>query len=159
MSDLRDTFESEGFESVSTYIQSGNVMFSSAARRDSLEGEIEAMLQRRLGLDVVVVVRSEVQMRNIVEGSPVGFGEQPDTYHSDVIFLKHPLRPARALRVVELGEGVDRVWPGTGVLYFARLSERRSQSRLSKLTGTPEYGMMTIRNWNTTTRILDLLEV
>ena len=158
MADLRDEFESEGFEDVSTYIQSGNVLFSSAARRGSLESRIEAMLQRRLGLDVPVVVRSGIQMRNIVEGSPIGFGEEPDSYHSDVIFLKHPLTPERVLRVVELREGVDRVWPGTGVLYFSRLSERRSQSRLSKLTGKPEYGMMTIRNWKTTTRIVDLLE-
>lgn len=158
MADLRDVFEIEGFEDVSTYIQSGNVLFSSAARRASLEGDIQAKLRRRLGLDLVVVVRSDIQMRNIVDRSPDGFGEEPDRYHFDVVFLKQPLTPKRALRAVELREGVDRVWPGTGVLYFSRLSERRSQSRLSRLASTKVYKQMTIRNWNTTTRLLELVE-
>lgn len=60
--------------------------------------------------------------------------------------------------MVELREGVDRFWPGTGVIYFSRLSERRSQSKLRKLASTKEYGLMTIRNWNTTTRLAELLE-
>jgi uncharacterized protein (DUF1697 family) len=158
MADLRDSFEARGFEKVSTYIQSGNVLLSSAAKRASLEGDIQRMLQRRLGLDLVVVVRSDIQMRNIVGKAPQGFGEDPDRYHFDVVYLKHPLTPDRALRVVDVREGVDRVWPGTGVLYFSRLSERRSQSRLSRLTGTPEYELMTIRNWNTTTRLVELLD-
>lgn len=158
MADLRDVFEIEGFEDVSTYIQSGNVLFSSAMKRASLEDDIQAMLQRRLGLDLVIVVRSDIQMGNIVDRSPDGFGEEPDSYHFDVVFLKQPLTPKRALRVVELREGVDRVWSGTGVIYFSRLSERRSQSKLSKLASTKAYGLMTIRNWNTTTRLAELLE-
>jgi uncharacterized protein (DUF1697 family) len=158
MSDLRDVFEAEGYEGVSTYIQSGNVLFSSTARRATLEGDIQRMLHLQLGLDLVVVVRSGIQMRNIIDRSPGGFGEEAHLYHFDVVYLKHPLTPDRALRAVELREGVDRVWPGTGVLYFSRLSSRRSQSKLSKLTSTPEYESMTIRNWNTTTRLVELLD-
>lgn len=47
---------------------------------------------------------------------------------------------------------------GTGVLYFARLSARRTQSRMSRIVGTPEYQRMTIRSWATTTKLLGLLE-
>lgn len=158
MADLRGVFEAGGYEEVSTYIQSGNVLFASTASRAALEGDIEAMLLRRIGLDLSVVVRSSIQMRNIVDKAPGGFGEDPDVYHFDVVFLKDPLTPDRALRAVELREDVDRVWPGTGALYFSRLSARRSQSKLSKLAGTPEYELMTIRNWNTTTRLVGLLE-
>ena len=62
------------------------------------------------------------------------------------------------MRVVELRDGVDQAWTGTGVLYFARLSERRTQSRMSSIVGTPEYKLMTIRSWNTTTKLLGLLD-
>ena len=54
--------------------------------------------------------------------------------------------------------GPDGVWGGTGVVYFARLDARRAQSRLSRIIGTPQYQLMTIRNWNTTTRLLRLME-
>jgi uncharacterized protein (DUF1697 family) len=155
---LREAFEAEGYRDVSTYIQSGNVLFGSDLARDSLEDELEAMLRRRLGIPLVVAVRSHRQIRNIVHRSPEGFGEEPEDYHSDVVFLKAPLSPPRAMRVVKVREGVDQVWPGTGVLYFARLSARRAQSRMGSIIGTPEYQLMTIRSWSTTTKLLDRLE-
>jgi uncharacterized protein (DUF1697 family) len=103
-------------------------------------------------------VRSHAQLRNIVARAPDGFGSEPDTYHSDVIFLKAGLSAQQAMRVVELRQGVDQAWPGTGVLYFARLSERRAQSRMSRIVGTPEYRLMTIRSWKTTTTLLSLFD-
>ncbi len=158
MADLRSTFEADGYQAVRTYINSGNVLFESGAPPDSLEGELEAMLERRFGFPLVVVVRSHLQLRKVVEEAPDGFGAEPETYHSDVIFLKAPLSSRQAMKVVERREGVDQAWPGTGVLYFARLSERRTQSRMSRIVGTPEYARMTIRNWATTTKLLALLD-
>lgn len=158
MADLRAAFEAEGYEAVSTYIQSGNVLFESDAPSGSLETAVEKMLQRRLGFPLVVVVRSHRQLRNVVDKAPDGFGDAPDTYHSDVIFLGGRLSSPKAMRVVALREGVDEAWTGTGVLYFARLSARRTQSRMSSIVGTPEYQQMTIRSWSTTTKVLGLLE-
>jgi uncharacterized protein (DUF1697 family) len=158
MSDLREAFESAGSKEVRTYIQSGNVLFESGASRRSLEHDLEPMLERRFGVPLMVVLRSHQQLRSVVERAPAGFGKKPDKYHSDAIFLKAPLTPRSALRIVDLRDGVDQVWPGTGVLYFARLSARRTQSRMSRIVGTPEYKQMTIRNWKTTTKLLSLLD-
>jgi uncharacterized protein (DUF1697 family) len=44
------------------------------------------------------------------------------------------------------------------VIYFARLSERRTQSKMSSIVGTAEYQSMTIRSWSTTTKLLGLLD-
>ncbi len=170
MRDLRAAFQDAGYESVATYIQSGNVLFdaevsgtqlASVTQLESgtqLESEIEAMLHRRLGLQLVVVVRAREQMSQVVAKAPEGFGTAPDTFHSDVIFLKTPLTSDQAMQVVTLREGVDEAWPGSGVLYFQRLSARRTQSRLSTIVGKPEYQQMTIRSWSTTTKVLGLLE-
>ena len=158
MADLRAAFEEAGYTEVSTYIQSGNVLFESGMPPAGLERAIEAMLDSRFGLSLVVVVRSHRQLRDVVDRAPDGFGATPDVHHSDVIFLKTPLTSRQALRAVELRDGVDQAWPGTGVLYFSRLSERLSQSRMSRIAGTPHYQSMTIRNWKTTTRLLGLLD-
>ena len=72
--------------------------------------------------------------------------------------MKAPLSSQHAMRVVDLREGVDQAWPGTGVTYFARLSSRRAQSRMSRIVGTSEYRQMTIRSWTTTTKLLGLLD-
>ena len=158
MADLRATFGAAGFERVSTYIQSGNVLFGSDRPQADLEGAVESILERHFEAPIVVVVRSRRQLRAVVDRAPDGFGEEPDRYHSDVVFLRSPLTPDAAMEVVELREGVDQAWRGTGVIYFARLSERRTQSRMSKIVGTPAYQLMTIRSWSTTTRLRDLLD-
>ena len=123
-----------------------------------LEAGIEAVIERAFGFPVVVVARSRAQVHAVVEHAPSGFGKHPDTYHSDVIFLKPPLTAREAMRVVALRDEVDQAWPGKGVLYFQRLSARRTQSRMSSIVGTPEYRSMTIRNWATTTKLLALLD-
>ena len=158
MADLRDAFEDGGYEAVRTYIQSGNVLFRSDLPAKSLEGNIEGLLERRFGVPLVVVVRSHTQLRKVVRKAPPGFGVSPDEYHSDAVFLKAPLTAKQAMGVVELRDGVDQAWPGDGVVYFARLSAKRVQSKMSRIVGTPEYKQMTIRSWTTTTKLLDLFD-
>jgi uncharacterized protein (DUF1697 family) len=158
MAELRRAVEAAGYTDVSTYIQSGNVLLTSDEPRATVESTLERELERRCGIPLVVVVRSHAQLRAVVEQAPAGFGAQPDTYHSDVIFLRAPLTPAQAMKVVRLRDGVDQAWAGRGVLYFARLSGRRTQSKMSSIVGTPEYARMTIRNWATTTKLLALLD-
>lgn len=158
MTDLREAFEADGCTAVCTYIQSGNVVFSSDRPRAELEQRIESMLERRFGMKLVVVVRSRRQLRATVEEAPDGFGQAPDTFHSDVMFLRAPLTPTSAMAVVQVRDGVDQAWPGSGVVYFARLSELRTKSHLSRIVGRPEYQLMTVRNWSTTTKLLTLVD-
>jgi uncharacterized protein (DUF1697 family) len=155
---LKAAFESGGFEDVSTYIQSGNVLFGARDGAAALTTRIERLLESTFGLPLSVVVRSRSQMRTIVERAPRGFGSEPDAYRYDVIFLKEPLTARTAMRTVPTRPGVDEAWAGTGVLYFSRLASRASQSRLSKVVSMPIYKSMTIRNWNTTTKLLRMLE-
>jgi uncharacterized protein (DUF1697 family) len=158
MSDLRAAFEGAGFQAVSTYIQSGNVLFESKQPHAKLEQSIERMLERRLGIPLVVVLRSHQQLRAVVTKAPARFGKQPRKYHSDAVFLKAPMTARKAMQAVELRDGVDRAWSGAGVIYFERVSARRTQSRLSRIASTPEYQLMTIRSWSTTTKLLELLD-
>jgi uncharacterized protein (DUF1697 family) len=44
------------------------------------------------------------------------------------------------------------------VIYSQRLSSQRTKSRLNKIMATPVYKSMTIRSWNTTTKLLELLK-
>src|SRR5262249_40198165 len=102
-----------------------------------------------------VLVLSAAQLRAVIEDKPQGFGEQPETYHSDAIFLMG-IDAATAMKAFDPRPGVDTVWPGHGVIYSQRLSAERTKSRLNKVMGSPLYKSMTIRNWATTTRLLEL---
>jgi uncharacterized protein (DUF1697 family) len=156
MADLRACFEAVGLQDVRTYIQSGNVLFSSRAAQADLTNRIETALAATFGYAASVVLRSRPQLSKIVEGAPRGFGERPKAYKYDVAFLKPPLTASTAMQSVAIKPGVDRAHAGPGALYFARLKSKASQSRLSRLASSPVYQRMTIRNWNTTTKLLEM---
>jgi uncharacterized protein (DUF1697 family) len=156
---LKACFEDAGFDDVTTYIQSGNVVFSTrTSKQAELKRRIERMLSKTFShYDATVALRSRAQMRSIVERAPDGFGNEPTLYREDVIFLMPPLSARTVVENVPIKEEVDRIWPGTGVVYFSRLTSRATQSRLSRIISLPIYQQMTIRNWNTTTKLAELV--
>ena len=159
MADLKACFEQHGFPGVVTYIQSGNVIFGSTGSSPAeLTEKIEKMLGGAFHYRASVVVRSHAQLRRIVDRAPEDLGRQPARYRYDVLFLKPPLTASKAIKSVSTREGVDQVYAGTGVLYFSRLSSKASQSRLNRIASMPIYQNMTIRNWNTTTKLLQLMD-
>ena len=156
---LKAAFEAEGFGDVSTYIQSGNVLFGSPQKGSkALTERIEAMLAASFDYIPTVVVRSRAQMRSVVEKAPKGFGTKPDTYRYEVLFLKEPLTAKAALKHVPTNPAVDTAHAGVGVIYHSRLTARATASRLSQIAASPIYPKLTIRNWNTTTKLLSLME-
>lgn len=160
MAELKRCLEEQGSADVMTYIQSGNVLLRSSLGQNALEQGIEAMLSQKFKLDsasIKVLVLTREQLQAVVDNKPDGFGESPDQYHSDVVFLMG-IGAAEAMAVFDPQEGVDTVWPGDGVIYSQRLSAERTRSRLSKIVGTPAYRSMTIRNWNTTVKLLSLAQ-
>jgi len=159
MTDLKACFEGLGLKDVRTHIQSGNVLFSTAGSDQAkLTKQIEDALSKTFNYKARVVVRSRKQMKDIVTHAPKGFGSDPTTYRYDVIFLKEPLTAAEAMKSVTTKEEVDHAFAGKGVLYFSRLISRAAQSHLARIISMPVYQSMTIRNWNTTTKLLNMME-
>ena len=156
---LKECFEAAGFEDVTTYIQSGNVLFRASGSGAELARRIEKQLTKTFDhYQAWVVVRSRAQMRSVVEKAPQGFGEDPDAYLYDAIFLKEPLTASAVLKAVPVNDEVDDISAGRGVVYFSRLKSKATRSRLNRVASLPIYKNMTIRNWNTTTRLLRMLD-
>jgi len=159
MTELKACFETLGFKNVRTYIQSGNVLFS-ADETDQvmLTSQLEDTLSITFNYHSRAVIRSDAEMRDIVAHEPKDFGSDPAIYRYDVIFLKEPLTSAEAMQNVTAKEGVDQAFAGNGVLYFSRLISKAAQSYLTRIIAMPIYQSMTIRNWNTTTKLLNMME-
>lgn len=156
---LKACFESLGFKDVVTFIQSGNVVFSSSERgTEALCVKIETALSKTFGYVASVVLLTHSELERIVRSAPKGFGTKPAAYRYDVLFLKKSLTAKDALNTVPLKEGVDEVSAGTGVLYFSRLLSKAAQSRMSRIVSLPMYKQITIRNWSTTQKVLALME-
>ncbi len=157
MSELRETLEEMGLADVRTYINSGNAVFRAPRQpRTELAKRLETMLSRTFGLELKIVLLTHAQLNRVTGEAPRGFGAETD--RCDVIFLRAPLTVKRATAAMETKEGVDRLWAGTGVVYFARLTEKATSSRMGRVIGKPEYQNMTIRSWVTVTKLLALMD-
>ena len=158
MARLREVLGELGYEDVATYIASGNVILSSTHKADRIKEEIEAALPKHFKLHtelIAVHVLTAAQVQAVIDDRPKGFGDEPDKYHSDAIFLMG-VTAKDAMNAFDPREGVDQVWPGKGVIYSQRLSALRTKSRLSKIASSPYYKSMTIRNWATTSKLAEL---
>jgi uncharacterized protein (DUF1697 family) len=155
---LKACFEAQGLRDVATYIQSGNVVFTAgASRADGIARRLEAALAETFDCRTSVMLRTHEEMETIVARAPKGFGAQPAKYRYDVIFVKAPLTAAAALEDVPTRAGVDQARAGASVLYFSRLISKASQSQLARVVSLPIYKSMTIRNWRTTTTLLQMM--
>ena len=159
MARLREVLSARGFDAVLTYIQSGNVLLSAPGRAEAdISAAVETALREDFGVDTVVVTVTADALRTAVSQAPPGFGEAPDEYLYDVVFLRPHISPTEVHPLVRLREEVDDCWAGARVLYFRRLEARRTASYLSKVIALPAYKDMTIRNWKTTTALAGMLD-
>src|SRR4026208_810283 len=79
MKSLKESFETMGFTNVSTYINSGNIIFQS--KEDDprkLEKKIEQMLSSEYQLESKVVLRSLSEMEKLVKALPQYWGDNSD---------------------------------------------------------------------------------
>ena len=159
MAELRSVIEDLGFANVSTYIASGNAFLDSDLSAAKVASKIEAALPKAFKLDaelIRIAVLSRVELEAVVKRRPKGFGDDPGKFHSDAIFLMG-IDADEAMTVFSPKEGVDKVWPGDGVIYSQRISARRTESRLNRIVGTVPYQSMTIRSWQTTLALRELM--
>ena len=160
MAVLKKCLEELGFTNVATYIASGNVILESDKHVDETKTHLEKALPECLKLDddlIKVLVLTRNQLQGIIDNRPEGFGDRPEKYHSDAIFLMG-IDSASVMPLFTPREGVDKVWPGDGVVYSQRLSSQRAKSRLNIVMATPAYKSMTIRSWSTTTKLLEIMK-
>jgi uncharacterized protein (DUF1697 family) len=163
MAELKKRLEEEGFDNVVTHSLAGNVILDSTLSKAVLAPKIEKLLQARFKLDremVMVVAIDRAAFKKIVAGAPKAFGADNEAYRYYVLFLKDITAKA-AMKDIAVRSDVDMAWPGPSAIYFrlpSLKSPNRGKSWLNKITQKPLYQLVTMRNWSTTKKILEILE-
>jgi uncharacterized protein (DUF1697 family) len=169
MADLRQVVESLGAGDVATYIQSGNVVFTTTnldANGMNLAEDIENAIADRLDLRPPVVVLSRHELTAVVRDNP--FDEEGDHTLLHAVFLRDDRGPSG---VASVGAAIERarskgsrddarilgrtlyLWTPDGFAHSILGSElgRGGQFRSPMREGTA-------RNWKTVNTLLSLLE-
>ncbi|MGQ0763228.1 MAG: DUF1697 domain-containing protein [Acidobacteriota bacterium] len=157
MKSLKTSFEHLGFRDVSTYINSGNILFK-ATERDArnLETKIETMLSKEYKLGCKVVVRTFPEMASLIANLPKGWDDDKE-WKYNVIFLRHSIDSEKVLERLGPKSEIEKVvyYPGT-LLWSARISDL-SRTTMQKLSSQKLFQDMTVRNTNTTRKLYELM--
>ena len=156
MNDLRETFGSLGYDNVVTYIQSGNVLFSTSSKSEKAIVEaIEGRIAHDFGDAPSVLLRTVPDLRRIGSKSPYAkAGANPARHH--VTFLDAAPSKA-AIKALELPPSGQDELVVDGREVYVHTPNGYAET---KYTGTfleRRLGVVsTTRNWNTVTKLCEL---
>jgi uncharacterized protein (DUF1697 family) len=158
MADLRAALTAHGFTNVRSYIQSGNVIFTSdEADTAKLAAAVAAVISKSIGLTVDVAIFSQQQWQHIIDAAPGWWGKNQEWKHNLLILIP-PCSVTDAVAAIgTLKPDIEAMEPGTGVLYQSMSFALFGRTTAGKLTGNPIYKKITVRNYNTATNLLGLL--
>ena len=167
MADLRDVVSSLGHADVATYIQSGNVLFSSDQPDTArLATDLENAIADRLGVRPGVVVLTRDGLAQAMRGNPYASEPNPKLVH--VIFLPADPGPETAASLAQAqrqaaGKGSRDTVTLAGRAVFLHTPDGFGASELAKLLGRAggplsAKGAGPARNWATVTKLLELCD-
>lgn len=157
MGALKASFEKLGFEDVTTYINSGNIIFRSKDTDPrAIEKRLERMMSEDYGLPCRVVVRSSAEMAALVASLPKNWDGGND-WRYNVIFLRHTIDSKDVLRELNPKPDIEEVAYRPGTLLWAAHVKHMTRTTMVKLSSQKTYQDMTVRNLNTTRKLHEMM--
>ena len=156
MRELEALFRSVGFEDVVTYVQSGNVIFSSQlGTLDEISATIERAIAKDLGIETTAVLRSAAELRQVTERNPF-VADESDVTKLLVVFLDRV--PADAERQLDPDRSRPDRFALDGRQIYLHVPNGFGRSKLTLDYFERSLGAKgTVRNWRTVTKLLALV--
>lgn len=159
MAELKKAFEELRFGAVKTYLNSGNVIFSSDEDNiGSLTSRIEAMIKERFSLDIPVFVISKEDLEDILQHSPDWWGNENKEIYDNLIFIMPPATFVELWgEIGEPKEGLEKIkdYKETVFWSFSRKDYQKT-NWWPKTAGMNISQKLTIRTANTVRKLVGM---
>lgn len=157
MKTLKTTFEELGYTKVSTYINSGNVIFETKSKDQLLlQTEIENKLKDVFGFVIKVMIRSAENLNMICKNIPMDWTDDA-IFRTYVLFLGKEFDNRETLKLLNTEPTVDKLLYLPGVIVWNMNKGSYTKSGMKDLIGTNLYKNMTVRNINTVRKLEKLV--
>ena len=161
MEALKKLMEAEGYNNVETYIQSGNVVFEhEEANRDKIAKDLEILMYKEYGHNVVIFILQEADLAQIIDNNPYAKREPEGQGVKKlfVAFLNGKPTEAGKDQLKKYNRGDDVFKVIENALYL-KLATSAADSKLTNVFIENKMNIKaTTRNWNTTIKMLEMLE-
>lgn len=159
MKTLKKSFEQAGMNNVVTYINSGNIIFTTDEHsKNELVHILKETILDTFGLQIKVLVLSLEDMKKVMSSLPESWTND-DKMKSDVLFLWEDVNDESILEKLTYKPEIETVKYASGAILWTIDKINVNKSSMTKLVGTNLYKRMTVRNVNTTRKIYELMLV
>ena len=148
MKKIKALFESLGFGNVSTYLNSGNVLFESDSDCSTLRADIEAKFWHEFGFEIPTLVKTQQEMRDIASVIPSDW-QNDDTHKTDIAYLFDQIDRDGIIDELPIKRQFLDIRYTKGALFWNVDRANYGKSQLVKLVSHKYYQLMTVRNINT----------
>jgi uncharacterized protein (DUF1697 family) len=159
MDALRKVYESVGLQSPQTFLQSGNVVFSTQERNlASLARRIEGAIEKNFGFTSDVILRTSTELKDVIRNNPFAKRKDIDPAKLLVVFLPGDPGDEARDKLRGLRADPDELYASGRELYIyypnGLARPKLSFAVIDKALRISGTG----RNWNSVTKLLDLAE-
>ena len=156
MKELKTLLDSLGFKNVSTYINSGNIIFESTAKdTNKITQKIEAGIKENFGLTIRVLVRDSKNIEKLCKALPAKWTNNTKM-RTEIMFLWESMDSPSVIKKLKINP-VDTVKHIAGTVVWNFDRKDYNKSALPKIIGTEFYKNMTARNINTVRKLNQLM--
>lgn len=151
MSELKALFEKQGFTSVVTLLQSGNVIFQAKVPAGKARATLEDTVGKEFGYEATIFVYPASTIAKLVNDYP--FDTSKTDYQHYIIFLDG-IKPGELTKLPN-DKAIEKLAADDGVVYWQVKKGHSITSAFSKqLTKTKFKNHNTVRNINTLQKII-----
>ncbi len=159
MKELKSWIEQLAYTDVETYIQSGNIVFTSSQKNVAiLAQEIHKSISEHLGLDIAVIILSPAALRKIIEENPFSAEKNFDERNMYLCFLQQIPPKEKTENMKHQPSGDDRFYLAEQVVYLyvpggygnTKINNNFFENKLKVAATT--------RNWKTTQKLLEMAD-
>lgn len=159
MAELKKGFEELGFKAVKTYLNSGNVVFSSGENdAEFFRNRIKTMIKDRFGWDIPVFVISKEALEDILHSAPCWWGKEDREFYDNLIFIIPPATFSEVFSEVgEPREGLEKIKNcGPAVFWSFSRKDYQKTNWWPKTAGANIGSKLTIRTANTVRKVIKM---
>jgi uncharacterized protein (DUF1697 family) len=148
MKELKSDCELLGLQNVSTYINSGNILFESDDNKEIIKREIEDKLKNKTGQEIKIILKTKDEMNRIASAIPSDWTND-DVQKTDVLYLFDEIDNEEIVNELPIKKEYINIKYVQGAVIMNVLRSNYNKSQMNKIIGYKKYKEMTVRNVNT----------
>ena len=159
MSELKKEFENNNYKNVSTYLNSGNVIFESNLHDiEYITKDIYRIIKHKFNLEIPVFVMSSLELEEVLKNKPSWWGTDNKKIYDNLIFIIPPTNFEEVYNTIgEPKNEIEKIYKYDNYIFWSfDLDNYRKSNWWIKTASTSISDKITIRTANTMKKVLEI---